>query len=44
MFDCAEVGVSADAVSLPGSEVVTDAEEPPSEIPAGDEDERIPLQ
>lgn len=44
MFDLLEIGVFADAVSLPGPEVVSDAEEPPAEISARDEDERIPLQ
>lgn len=39
-----EIGVSEDAVSLPGSQVLPDAEEPQAEISAGDEDERVPLQ
>lgn len=43
VFDCTEIGVFADAVSLPGPEVLSDAEEPQAEISAGDEDERIPL-
>ena len=41
--DHTEVRVSADAVSLLGPEVRSDAEEPQDEIRAGDEDERIPL-
>ena len=40
----AEDGVSEDAVSLPGSKVLLDADEPQAEIAAGDEDERVPLQ
>lgn len=49
MSDCVfvvslpEIRVSADAVSLPGPEILSDAEEPQTEISAGDEDERIPL-
>lgn len=43
VFDCTEIRVFADAVSLPGLEVLSDAEEPQAEISAGDEDERIPL-
>lgn len=43
VFDCTEIRVFADAVSLPGPEVLSDAEEPQAEISAGDEDERIPL-
>lgn len=39
-----EIGVFEDAVSLPGSQVLSDAEEPQAEISAGDEDERVPLQ
>lgn len=39
-----EIGVLEDAVSLPGSQVLSDAEEPQAEISAGDEDERVPLQ
>lgn len=39
-----EIGVFEDAVSLPGSKVLSDAEEPQAEISAGDEDERVPLQ
>lgn len=42
-FDCTEVRVFADAVPLPGPEVLSNAEEPQTEISAGDEDERIPL-
>lgn len=41
--DHPEVRVFADAVSLPGSEVGSDAEEPQTEVSAGDEDERISL-
>lgn len=43
--DCVvtEIGVFADAVSLPGPEVLSDAEEPQDEISAGDEDEGISL-
>lgn len=43
LCDCTEIGVFADAVSLPGPEVLSDAEEPQAEVSAGDEDERIPL-
>lgn len=43
VFACTEIRVFADAVSVPGPEVVSDAEEPQAEISAGDEDERIPL-
>lgn len=39
----AEVWVVADAVSLPGPEVVADAEESQTEISAGDEDEGVSL-
>lgn len=42
-FYSPEVWVIADAVSLPGPEVITDAEEPKTEIPAGDEDEGVSL-
>lgn len=43
LFVFPEIRVSADAVSLPGPEVLSDAEEPQAEIPVGDEDERISL-
>lgn len=42
-FDQTEIGDVADAVSLPGLEVLPHAEQPQAEISAGDEDERIPL-
>lgn len=44
LSDHAEIRVFADAVSLSGPEVQSDAEESPTEVSAGDEDERIPLQ
>lgn len=31
-FDCTEIGVFADAVSLPGPEVIADAEEPQAAV------------
>lgn len=40
----AEVGNFADAVSLPGPEVLSDAGKPQTKISAGDEDEGVPNQ
>lgn len=40
---CTEIGGIANAVSVPWSKVISNAEEPQAEISGGDEDERVPL-
>lgn len=43
LFGCTEIRVFAHAVSLPGPEILSDAEQPQTEVSAGDEDEGTPV-
>lgn len=43
LFCCPEIRIVTHAVPLPGPEVFSLAEEPPTEVSTRDEDERIPL-